>query len=168
LATQLPYGAGGTYPLTEVQIDRFAYKLDVDYPSMEEEVEIISRIDEIEKANVEQVLEVEQAVALIESAKEIHVSNKVKEYITNLVQGLRRREGVKLGPSARGSIWIFKAARVKAMLEGRDYVIPDDVKALALYALSHRIILEPELEAEGVTVNELIQEALTKTPVPKL
>jgi len=168
LATQVSPGTTGTYPLTEVQIDRFAYKLDVDYPSVEEEIEIISRIDEIERAKVEKVLGVEQAVALMELAKGIYVSNKVKDYVVVLVQGLRRREGVKLGPSPRGSICIFKAARVKAMLEGRDYVIPDDVKAMAPYALSHRIVLEPELEAEGVTAKELIDEVLTKTPVPKL
>jgi len=168
LATQLPYGAVGAYPLTEVQIDRFAFKLDVDYPSLQEEIEIISRIDEIEQAKVEQVLEVEEAVALTESAKEIHVSSKVEEYITSLVQGLRGREGVKLGPSPRGSIWTLKAARVKAMLEGRDFVIPDDVKAIAPYALNHRIVLEPELEAEGVSAKGLIEEALAKTPVPKI
>ena len=168
LATQVPYGAAGTYPLTEVQIDRFAFKLDVDYPSSSEEIEIISRIDEIEKAKVKQVLTIEKAIKLIELAKEIHVSSKVKSYIAELINGLRNREGIKLGPSPRGSIWIFKAARVKAMLEGRDYVIPDDVKAVAPYVLSHRIVLEPEVEAEGVSAKELIQEALSKTPVPKL
>lgn len=168
LATQLPYGTAGTYPLTEVQMDRFAFRLDVDYPSAEEEIEIISRIDEIEEAKVKKVLSVEKAVALINLAKEIHVSSKVKAYITDLIHRLRGREGVKLGPSPRGSIWIFKAARVKAMLEGRDYVIPDDVKAVAPYALSHRLVLEPEVEAEGVTAKELIEEALSKTPVPKL
>jgi len=168
LATQLPYGMAGTYPLTEVQIDRFAFKLEMEYPSPKEETEIISRIDEIESAKVKQILTAEKAMALIELGKRIYVADRVKEYITDLIDGLRRREGVKLGPSPRGSIWTYKASRVRAMLEGRNYVIPDDVKAVAPYALSHRIVLEPEAEAEGVTAKELIREALSKTPVPKL
>ena len=167
IATQVPFGGAGTYPLTEVQIDRFAFKVKVEYPSFSEEMEIMSRIDEFEAFEVSTRAKIKELLKEIEKVKKIHVSDRVKEYIVTLVEGIRKREFVRLGPSPRASIWLFKGARARAYLQGRDYVIPDDVKALAPHVLSHRIILTPEAEMEDISQNDVIQEALRETPVKK-
>ena len=167
IATQVPFGGAGTYPLTEVQIDRFAFKVKVEYPSFSEEMEIMSRIDEFEALEVSARAKIKELLKEIEKVKKIHVSDRVKEYIVTLVEGIRKREFVRLGPSPRASIWLFKGARARAYLQGRDYVIPDDVKALAPHVLSHRIILTPEAEMEEISQNDVIQEALRETPVKK-
>jgi len=167
IATQVPFGGAGTYPLTEVQIDRFAFKVKVEYPSFSEEMEIMSRIDEFEAFEVSTRAKIKELLKEIEKVKKIHVSDRVKEYIVTLVDGIRRREFVRMGPSPRASIWLFKGARARAYLQGRDYVIPDDVKVLAPYVLSHRIILTPEAEMEEISQNDVIQEALREIPVKK-
>ena len=165
--TQVPYGSAGTYPLTGVQIDRFAFKIGVGYPSVEEEVEIISRIDAIEQSIAENVTNPQEMVNLINGVREVHVSDRVKQYIVNLIGGLRANEDVGAGPSPRASIWLFKGSRAKAILDGRDYVIPDDVKFAAPYVLEHRVIRRPELEVAGISVGEMVNTVLASTPVPK-
>ncbi len=165
--TQIPYGAAGTYPLIEVQIDRFAFKIGVGYPSFEEEVEIVSRIDSIEQSNVVNVTNPQEMVNVIKRVREVHVSDRVKQYLVNLIGNLRENEDVSSGPSTRASIWLFKGCRAKAILDGRDYVIPDDVKFVAPYVLEHRVIRKPELEVAGTSVGEMVNKVLTDTPVPK-
>jgi len=167
IATQVPFGGAGTYPLTEVQIDRFAFKVKVDYPSFSEEQDIISRIDELEAPEITVRAKLEDISGEIDRVKKVHVSDRVKEYIVSLVDGIRKRDFVRMGPSPRASIWFFKGARARAYLQGRDYVIPDDVKQIAPFILSHRVILSPEAEMEEVTQDNLIQEALQGTPVKK-
>ena len=97
----------------------------------------------------------------------MYVSDRVKEYIVSLVDNLRKKDYVRMGPSPRASIWLFKGARARAYLQGRDYVIPDDVKMIAPFVLSHRVILAPEAEMEEVTQDNLIQETLRETAVKK-
>lgn len=167
IATEIPFGGAGTYPLTEVQIDRFSYKIKVDYPSFSEEIEIISRIDELEAPAVSARATLEDILKEVEKVKKVHVSDKVKEYIVMLTDGIRKRELVRMGPSPRASIWLFKGARARAYLQGRDYVIPDDVKIIAPFVLYHRIILTPEAEMEQVTEVRLIRDVLEGTPVKK-
>jgi len=167
IATQMPYGAAGTFPLTEVQVDRFAYRIDVGYPSEDEEVEVVSRIDWIEQLNVDPAMNAEEMIDLVELAKSIYVHERVKRYIVNIVSKVRGSPYARNGPSPRASIWLFKGSRVRALLEGREYVIPDDVKALASYVMPHRLQLKPEAEAEDVSADRLIEEALKETPVPK-
>ena len=167
LATQIPYGSAGTYPLTEVQIDRFAFRINMGYPSFEEEVEILSRIDAIESTAISKVTGPDEVMMLVSKIADVHVSDRVRRYIVSLIDGLRKNGGVRLGPSPRASIWILKGGRVKAMLEGRDYIIPDDVKFVAPHALGHRIHLMPELEAEERGTEELVERVLKDTPVPK-
>ncbi len=167
IATQIPYGEAGTYPLTSVQVDRFAYKVSLDYPSVEDEVEILSHIDEIEHANIDPPLESDEVMELTEQTRSLYVHNRVRQYIVDLVSKLRENRQVKAGPSPRASIWLLKGARVQALMDGREYVIPDDVKTLALNALRHRIQLTPQAEAEEVSVESLIVEALNATAVPK-
>lgn len=167
IATQIPYGEAGTYPLTSVQIDRFAYKVSLDYPNPEDEVEIIRRIDNIEQANIDPALERDEVVELTERTRSLYVHNRVRQYIVGLVLKLRGNSQIRAGPSPRASIWLLKGARVKAMMEGRDYVIPDDVKELAFNALRHRLQLTPQAEADEVFAESLIAEALEATRVPK-
>ena len=137
VATQLPFGSAGTYPLTDVQIDRFAFKVKVGYPSFSEEIEIMSRIDELEAPKIYVRTSSEKILEEIEKVKKVYISDRVKEYIAGLINSLRKKDFVRMGPSPRASIWLFKGARAKAYLEGRDYVIPDDVKIIAPFVLSH-------------------------------
>ena len=167
LATQIPYGSAGAYPLTEVQIDRFAFRIGLGYPSSEEEMEILSRIDAIESTFISEVTKPSEVAKLASAVRGAHVSDRVIKYIMSLIDGLRNNSGVMLGPSPRASIWILKGSRVKAMLEGRDYVIPDDVKFVAPHVLGHRIRLMPELEAEEREAEEIVERALKDTLVPK-
>lgn len=167
MATQLPYGDAGTYPLTDVQIDRFTFRINVDYPSFAEELEIISRIDDLENPKIEAQATPQDISSQIEEVKKVHVSSRVMEYIVSLVNNIRQEHYMRMGPSPRGSISLHKASRARALLEGRDYVIPDDVKALAPYVLNHRIILTPEGEAEEISTADLIDRTLTSIPVPK-
>lgn len=167
IATQLPYGELGTYPLTSVQIDRFAFRVMVENPGTKDEIEIVRRIDEIESAQIEPVLSRSDIMELEEQARLVHVSDEVQEYIVDLVQGLRRNPDVRVGPSPRASIWLKRGARVKALMDGRDFVIPDDVKALVDSVIEHRMELTPQARAEEVAVSTLISEVLSSTPVPK-
>ncbi|MBS7638647.1 MoxR family ATPase [Candidatus Bathyarchaeota archaeon] len=167
LATQLPYGSEGTYPLTEVFIDRFAYKIEVEYPTLGEELEIITRIDELERPTITQVATPEEIQAQVEEVRKIHVSEAVKRYIVDLVDSIRSMEEVRLGPSPRASIWLYKGGRALAYVEGRSYVIPDDIKALAKPVLMHRIRIKPEYEVEGVQPETVIGRALEGVEVPK-
>jgi MoxR-like ATPase len=167
LATQTPYGGEGTYPLTDVFVDRFAYKVRVEYPTVAEELEIITRIDELERPEIRQVLTPEEVTALVESVKKVRVSDAVKRYILDLVNTIRSMKEVRLGPSPRASIWLYKGGRALAYIEGRSYVIPDDIKALARPVLEHRIRIKPEYEADGVLPETLIKRALETVEVPK-
>ncbi|RLE15282.1 magnesium chelatase [Candidatus Aerophobetes bacterium] len=167
IATQIPFGGAGTYPLTEVQIDRFAFKIEIDYPSFSEEMEIISRIDELEAPEIRARAKPEDLLVEIDRVKKVHISDRVKEYILMLVDGLRKKDSVRIGPSPRASIWLFKGARARAYLQGRDYVIPDDVKQIAPFVLSHRVVLAPEAEMEEISEDMLIQQALKETLVKK-
>jgi MoxR-like ATPase len=166
LATQMPYGAAGTYPLTEVQRDRFAYNVRVSHASPEEEMEILARIDEIESGVVKQVADIGEVLEAIEAARSIYVSDAVRRYIVDLVAGLRANEALVEGPSTRASIWLMKASKAYALIHGRGYVIPDDVKAVAPHVLRHRIVLRREV-IEEVDEESVIMEALEATPVPK-
>jgi len=167
LATQLPYGTTGTYPLSEVQADRFAFSVQVGYPSQKEEVEILSRIDEIESETCETILKPRDVLKEIERVKAVFVSPGVKNYIVSLVGGFRQLESLKLVPGTRATISLFKGSRALAFLDGREHVLPDDVKFLAPYVFRHRISLSAEALAEDMEPNQLISEVLEKVPVPK-
>lgn len=167
LATQLPYGGEGTYPLTEVQVDRFAYRVHVGYPTVGEERQIISRIDEIERPGADRVTSPDEVYSLVEVVKRVYVSDAVKDYVLNLVGQIRRYEEVMLGPGPRASIWLYKGGRALAYVEGRDFVLPDDVKRLAIPVLAHRVKVKPEYEVEGVKPEDLVKKALEEVGVPK-
>ena len=166
IATQIPYGGEGTYPLTDVQIDRFAYSINLTYPARDEELEIIARIDELEHPNVRPVTSPSDLEVLIEQVKAVKVSDPVKKYILDIVGKLRGAEEVSAGPGPRASIWLYKGSRAAAFLEGRSYVIPDDVKRMAVPVLAHRLKLKPEYLADNVTSINVVLRILEEVEVP--
>ncbi|MEM2301416.1 MAG: MoxR family ATPase [Sulfolobales archaeon] len=169
VATKALRGEEGVYPLPFYVIDRFAYNHSVGYLSPKEESEILVRADYIEEANPNPIMspeEVSKLQAMVRGS--VYVSDKVRDYIVNLVNYIRGREEVLFKLSPRASIWLMRGSRVLAFLEGLDYVAPDHVKALAYHVLRHRVILKREYELEGVTADDIIGTALKEVEVPKL
>ncbi len=167
IATQIPYGGEGTYPLTDVQRDRFAYSIEVSYPSREQELQIISSIDLVERPRVIQVVSTSELVRLIEAVKRVKVVERVKNYILDIVASIRGFDEVSSGPGPRASIWLLKGSRALAFLEGRDYVVPDDVKRLAYNVLPHRIKVRLEYQADNITPVSIVDKVLKEVEVPK-
>ena len=167
IATQIPYGGEGTYPLTDVQRDRFAYSVEVSYPSREQEFAIISSIDLIEKPMVEKVISTSELMRLVEAVRRVKVSEKVKNYILDVVARIRSFDEVSFAPGPRGSIWLLKGSRALAFLDGRDYVIPDDVKRIAYHVLPHRIKVKLEYQADNISPRVIVDKALREVEVPK-
>ena len=167
IATQMQYGTPGTYPLSEVQSDRFAFSVHVDYPSAEDELKIISAIDAIEAGRCNVILTPDQVMDEVARAREVFVAEPVKKYIIALGEYWRHSDYLRTAPGSRGTIILYKSSRALASLEGRDHVIPDDVKFLAPYVFQHRVFLNPEALAEDITPGQLISEMLEKVPVPK-
>ena len=167
LATQVPNTGTGTYLLTDVQLDRFGFKLDLNYPEDSVELQVLSDIDRIESNGVEEVVSPEIVVSLSERVKQVFVHERVQSYIVSLVLWLRGNPAVLSGPSTRASIWLMKGARALALVNGRDYVIPDDVKHLANSILVHRMEQTSMSRAQEININRLVGEALEKIPVPK-
>jgi MoxR-like ATPase len=167
LATQVPFGAPGTYPLSEVQADRFAFSLMLGYPSFDEEMKVIGGIDRIEESRCSEVMAAREVLKTVDSVRKVHVSDPVQRYIVSIVDHLRQSPMFRIKPSARASIALLKGGRALALLEGRDHVLPDDVKFLAPYVLQHRAFLTAEAISEEVSPESLLTEALDKVPVPK-
>jgi MoxR-like ATPase len=168
IATQVPTGAEGTYPLTDVQLDRFLLMVRSDYHTLEEEKHIIINIDRIDEPDVKVVTDLAEVLYLQKIAKNVHVSDDIVTYTTSLVSSMRTDPDVSWGPSVRASIALYKCARVLALLEGRNFVIPDDIKGLAFNAIEHRIRVKPEAEMDSITPRTIIERTLNKIPVPRL
>ncbi|MBM3255047.1 MAG: MoxR family ATPase [Candidatus Omnitrophica bacterium] len=167
VATQNPIEYQGTYPLPEAQIDRFLMKISIGYLHPDEEVKVISgQKQEHPIEDLSQVLDLGKVLALQEEVKKIEVSANVLDYIVKLVSLTRHREDVKVGASPRASIALMKASSAWALLEGRDYVIPDDVARLLPWALKHRVILQPKALIAEKTPEYIISELLKTTPIP--
>lgn len=170
IATQNPIEQEGTYPLPEAQLDRFLVRLRVGYPTKEEELEILKRRIERKKEEVDinQVTSAEEVVEMQRAVEDVYVSDAVLEYITEIVRATREnKKEIEVGASPRGSLALLKLSRAFAALEGRDYVIPDDVKKVAVPALSHRLILKRELWYTRVSQEMVMERMLEKIPVPK-
>ena len=168
LATQNPIEYEGTYPLPEAQIDRFLLKLNVGYPSPEEEKEILSRMKKIDlhDAKVEKVVYPSDILKMQEVVKSVFIDEKIEEYIVNIVYSTRSDPRVEVGVSPRGSIALFKLSKAHAAFYGRDYVIPDDIKQVAIPAIAHRLVLKPETRFKGIKPEQIIEEILSNIPVP--
>lgn len=172
-ATQNPIEMEGTYPLPEAQTDRFLMKLFIDYPTLEEEQEIVKAYrggfsaDQIQTANLRQIIDIEAILAIKESLKLITVDDQIIDYITRIVAATREYNGIETGASPRGSVALFQTARIRALFNGRDFVTPDDVKDLVLPVLRHRIILEPEAEIEGEKADDYLIRIVEQIEVPR-
>jgi|SRR5690554_1870444 MoxR-like ATPase len=167
MATQNPIEYEGTYPLPEAQLDRFLLKIKMGYPSAEDEVEILRRTEKQSPIQtLEPVISLEELLALQEEVKNIYVDDSVKAYIVELARATRDVPSVYLGVSPRGSIALMKASQAYAKMQGRDFVKPDDIQYLAPYVFGHRMILTPEARYEGVTVEEIIDNIITKSIIP--
>ncbi len=167
IATQNPIEHEGTYPLPEAQLDRFMMRLGIGYPSAEVEAEILATHGV--RSTLPDIGAVTDALAvreMIERAREVHVSSDVRRYIVDVVEATRRHPDLYLGASPRASIMLLRAARAMAAAEGRDYVIPDDVKSLALPVLSHRVIVTADAVMGGKTSSMVLQELLSEISVP--
>ena len=167
LATQVPFGSPGTYPLSEVQADRFAFSVSLGYPSFEEEMKIIGSIDSIEEARCAELMTARQILRTVEDARKVYVSDPVKRYIITLANYLRDSAMFRVKPSARTTITLLKGARALALVEKRDHVLPDDVKFLAPYVFQHRAFLTAEAISEEATPESLVTNALAKVPIPR-
>lgn len=169
LATQNPIEQEGTYRLPEAQLDRFLFKIVVDYPDLEEEVAILNyhHTSSEENSSVDPVLDIKEILELRKIVKRVVVEEKLIKYIAELIQSTRKSADLYLGASPRASIAILNTAKVKAVLSGRDFVIPEDIQYVANPALRHRVILSPEREMEGMTVDEIISRIFNQVEVPK-
>jgi MoxR-like ATPase len=167
MATQNPVELEGTYPLPEAQIDRFLVKLVVAYPGEEEEREIVVRDRVDGRPRAEPVADAETVKRLRADAAAVHVAEPVVDYAVRLVRATRTWAGVVAGAGPRGGISLVRAARAAALLEGRDFVTPDDVKRMALPALRHRIAPSPELELEGRDTDAILKGLLEKIEAPR-
>jgi MoxR-like ATPase len=167
IASQVPYGSPGTSPLSEVQIDRFMFRIWSAVSSLEEEDKILKDIDSISQPDVSAVTTLEEIIKLQQEIKKVHVADNVRRYILDIIDRLRNHQDVQLGPSTRGGIALFTGARSLAFIQGRDFVIPDDVKKLLVPALCHRITINNEAEMENVKPESIIKEVAAAVPVPK-
>lgn len=167
LATQNPIEYEGTFPLPEAQLDRFMMRISLGYPSSEEEIAILDSQQYTHPVEtLEQVIDVQELLEAQEKVKEVYVDPLVKEYIVRLVNATRDHPDIYLGASPRGSLALYKTGRARAAILGRDYVIPDDVKALAITTLAHRLIVSPSARIKEVDPRAVIEETLESVPVP--
>jgi MoxR-like ATPase len=166
IATRNPLEVEGVYPLIEAQIDRFMFRLNLGYPTAEEERDLIERLRSIEEFKVNQVASRQQIQELTDYVEKVHVNEDMKTYMETLIRKTRELKEIRLGASPRALIHLFKAARARAIVEGRDYVIPDDVKAIINPVLNHRMWLSREAQTEGLTIEDIVKKTISDTPIP--
>ncbi|HKC97280.1 MAG TPA: MoxR family ATPase, partial [Methylomirabilota bacterium] len=167
IATQNPVEFRGTYPLPEAQMDRFAVQLSLGYVAPEDEVAILSAqaqrhpIDDLEPCvSIDDVLMVRRRAA------SVRMSDELKRYAVDVVRATRAANGIQLGASPRASLALMKAAQALALSEGREFVIPEDVREMAVPVIAHRMVVEPQARFAGVTTAGLVEEILAKVPMP--
>ena len=167
VATQNPVEYEGTYPLPEAQLDRFAVRMTIGYPALGEEARMLAeQTTEPPLDQLEPVVRHEELVAAIAAARGIHVEESVNRFVVALLRHTRASDRVALGGSPRSGIALLRLAKARALVERRDFVVPEDVISLATPVLAHRLILAPEARATGVTAEEVVTEALEATPAP--
>jgi MoxR-like ATPase len=174
LATQNPVETEGTYPLPEAQLDRFLFKIEINYPSTEDESRVVIRAtsnqagDRLPLDDVKPVLNERSVLTLQQIAVRQRVDDSVVDYAVRIVRATREWPGLAIGAGSRGAISLVRAARVTAMLDGRDFVTPDDIRKFALPALRHRIALAPDALLEGRKADELLTALLSSVPAPRV
>lgn len=169
IATQNPIEQLGTYKLPEAQMDRFLIKTSIGYPGHDVSVDILKQVDITDRAQtISPVLSGDDVMRLRQVATEIYVDNAIREYIVRLVEATRHNEKITVGSSMRGALALTRCARIWAAADGRAYVVPDDVKDLAVAVLAHRITLTPEATFDGATPESLIAQVLEDVPSPTI
>ncbi len=169
IATQNPVDQEGTFPLPEAQLDRFLVRLSLGYPSFEEEQQMLTRLQKGHPIDdLQPVVSAADVLACQDAIREVHVDDKIKKYILDIVHGSREHEDILLGGSPRASIALFRTAQSQAAIAGRDFVTPDDVKRMAQPVLAHRIILRPESRLRKKTPAVVVKELVDDARVPIL
>ena len=174
LATQNPVETEGTYPLPEAQLDRFLFKIEIGYPPAAEEAAIVSRVttnqagDSLPLADVQPCLDSAAVSSLQQLAANQRVDEQVIDYAVRIVRATRTFPGIALGSGSRGALALVRGARATALLDGRTYVTPDDIKRVALPALRHRVALAPDAMLEGRSTNELLSAVIDTIPAPRV
>ncbi|MEE8593509.1 MAG: MoxR family ATPase [Candidatus Bipolaricaulota bacterium] len=170
IATQNPIEYEGTFPLPEAQLDRFMIRLSVGYPSEDDEIEILQRrLDrKQDEITLDTMSSAEELLAMRAATETVMVHPDLEKYIVSIVASTRKHQNIHVGASPRGSLALIKLARANAAIDGRDFVIPDDVKNFTVQALAHRLILSPELWSKRVTESDIVQSIVSLTPVPKV
>jgi MoxR-like ATPase len=167
LATQNPIEYEGTFPLPEAQLDRFMLRIRLGYPNKADEMIVLDRQRQSHPIDqLEQVVSVEELLAAQETIKEIYIDDQIKQYIVEVVRQTREHPDVYLGSSTRGALAIYRLGQARAAMFGRDFMLPDDVKALATVALSHRIIVGPAARIKDIEPDAIVQEILDRVTVP--
>jgi MoxR-like ATPase len=167
LATQNPIEYEGTFPLPEAQLDRFLLRIQLGYPSAADEMNVLtSQQIQHPLTTLYQVVSVQELTAAQQAVREVYVADEVKRYIIDLVTATRQHPDVYLGSSPRGSLALFRTAQARAAMAGREYVIPDDVKALAEVTLAHRVIVGPAARIKDISSRTIVHDVLASTPVP--
>ena len=173
VATQNPIEQQGTYPLPEAQLDRFLFKMLIDHPSRDEELEIVRRhghrsaMPRLEDFGLQAVADSAMLAAMREAVTHIRLSDPLIDYIVDVIRATREHSSLEVGASTRAANMLASAVRAFAVLQGRDFVIPDDIKVLALPVLRHRLTMSPSAEIEGLTTDRIMREVLDQTPVPR-
>ena len=174
LATQNPIEQEGTYPLPEAQLDRFLLKIRIDYPTAREETSLVKQVtsskvgEGLDVSAVKSLIKAEDVINLQRITANLHIDERIYDYAVKIVRSTRSWPGISLGAGPRGSIALIRAARASALLAARDFVLPDDVKNIALSSLRHRIALAPELEIEGHDVDMVLNAILNKIEAPRI
>ncbi|HEX5028186.1 MAG TPA: MoxR family ATPase [Gaiellaceae bacterium] len=169
IATQNPIEYEGTYPLPEAQLDRFLLRTAFGYPTREDEIDVLDRrIDRAsDDVELQAVVDRETLLDMQRSVEQVHVADDVRAYCVDLVTATRSSASAAVGASPRGSLALLKLARCRAAVSGRDFVLPDDVKAIAVPALAHRLVLRPELWVQRITQEDVVREVLESVPTPR-
>jgi MoxR-like ATPase len=174
LATQNPIEHEGTYPLPEAQLDRFLLKIQIDYPSLEEETALLRAVtggrvgDRLDVSAVRAVADLDAVLNVQRVAARLKLDDVVLDYAVRLVAATRKTPGFAIGAGPRGGIALIRTARAQALLNGRDFVIPDDIKAIVKPALRHRLTLAAEYEMEGARVDEVLEDLLRQVAAPRV
>jgi len=174
MATQNPVDTEGTYPLPEAQLDRFLLKIRIGYPTHEEETAVVQLVTtgraghELPLETVQPTLDDVQVLELQRLAGQVHADERVIDYAVRVVRATRDWPGLEAGAGPRGSVALVRAARAKALIQGRDFITPDDIAAQALAVLRHRVTMAPDAQLEGREVDELLQAALESVEAPRL
>jgi MoxR-like ATPase len=167
MATQNPIEYEGTFPLPEAQLDRFLMRIRLGYPSLSDEIKVLERQQYTHPLEeLEQIISVEELLEVQEIIKTVYLAPSIKRYIIELVRQTRNHSDIYLGSSPRGGLGLFRTSQARAAIYGRNYVLPDDIKALSLPVLAHRVVINPAARLQNLTANEIIQEIVNSFPVP--